>query len=296
MNLLKAFCEENNINYETDKPSSEFSTFKIGGIAPIVVSPSSYDMFKLLLCFMKNNSIEYLTVGRCSNILFPDSTLNFAVIKTDNLNEMRTDGEKIICGAGVPLSKVASFAQQNGLTGMESLFGIPGSVGGAVYMNAGAYGNDISHIAIETKCVNNDGILSTVIGENHHFGYRKSVFQENGSIVLESTFKLSYGNKDEILKEMNGYMEKRTLSQPLNYPSAGSVFKRPEGFYAGKLIEDCGLKGYSVGDACVSEKHAGFIVNKGKATASDVKKLISHIQNTVLDKFGVLLEPEIRIY
>lgn len=191
------------------------------------------------------------------------------------------------------LSKIGSEAKKASLTGFEFASGIPGTAGGAVFMNAGAYGGETKDIVASSKYIDANGNIGEIT--QHNFGYRSSVYKDNGKFVTEVTFKLKKGDKGEIAEKMLDFAKRRSDKQPLEYPSAGSVFKRPEGYFAGQLIEQAGLKGYTVGGACVSEKHSGFIINKGGATCDDVLKLISHIQNTVYDKFGVHLEQEVKV-
>ncbi len=294
-NTIASFCEKESIAYKENVDSKIISTFKIGGTVPIVVYPDSSAQSSVLIKYLCDKGIPYRTVGNCSNILFPDEPLDYVLIKSDRLNTLEVAGDRIICGAGVILAKVASAALKSHLTGMEHLFGIPGTVGGAVVMNAGAYGTEMSQIVCETEYVDANGDIKTLSREEHLFGYRKSFFSESG-FVTRTTLMLQNGNYYDIMNEMNQCSLKRISSQPLDKPSAGSVFKRPEGYFAGKLIQDSGLKGRCVGGAQVSEKHAGFIVNTGNATSKDVKELIHIIQDTVSEKFGVMLETEIKIF
>ena len=292
---ITPFCEKKSIFYQKDVSLKSMSTFKIGGIAPYVISPDSTKQVSELLTYISDNSIPYKVVGNCSNILFPDGVVDYVLIKTDRLCDLQIENNEITCGAGLILAKVSSVALKSDLSGMECLFGIPGTVGGAVKMNAGAYGAEMSQIVTETEYVTSDGSIKTAIGTDHDFGYRHSCFSDS-DFITKTKLKLSQGIYSEIKAKMDECTSKRVSSQPLDMPSAGSVFKRPEGYYAGKLIQDCGLKGYSVGGAQVSEKHAGFIVNKGNATSEDVKTLISVICSTVFDKFGVMLETEIKFF
>ena len=294
-NEIAIFCEKNSIPYKENVDAKKISTFKIGGNIPYVVYPDNSEKSSVIIRYLLERSIPFRAVGNCSNILFPDEQLDYILIKTDKLNELTVEDEFIICGAGVLLAKVASVALKSNLTGMERLFGIPGTIGGAVVMNAGAYGSEMSHIVYETEYIDRYGEVKTILNNDHCFGYRKSVFSDSG-FVTKVKIKLQHGVYDTIRQEMNDCSFKRIASQPLNLPSAGSVFKRPEGYFAGKLIQDCGLKGYKVGGAQVSEKHAGFIVNINNATSDDVKKLINIIQATVSDKFGVMLETEIKYF
>ncbi len=292
---ISAFCDKNSIFYQQDVSLKKLSSFKIGGIAPYIISPNSATQVSEIINYVNEKNIKYKVIGNCSNILFPDETIDCLLIKTDKLNSLTIKNNNIICGAGLILAKVASTALKSELSGMECLFGIPGTIGGAIKMNAGAYGSEMSHIAVETEYVTADGIIKTVSGNDHNFSYRHSCFSDT-DIIVQTVLKLSDGNYSDIKNKMDEYTSKRVSSQPLDMPSAGSVFKRPEGFFAGKLIEDSGLKGFSVGGAQVSEKHAGFIVNKGNASSEDVKELIRIIQSTVAEKFGVMLETEIKFF
>lgn len=289
------FCNSNSIFYKQDISARSFSTFRIGGIAPLIVYPNNALQASSVISFMYNENIPYKIAGNCSNILFPDEDLDYVLLKTDKLNSIEVSANKISCGAGVILAKAATTALKYDLSGMECLFGIPGTVGGAVAMNAGAYGREMSHIVCSTEYVDHFGNIKTVEGQDHDFGYRHSFFSTDG-FITQTTLELSYGTHDEIKRLMDECTSKRTASQPLDMPSAGSVFKRPEGYFAGKLIQDSGLKGFTVGGAQVSEKHVGFIVNKGNATSADVKNLIITIQTTVLEKYGVHLETEIKFF
>ena len=295
MTDTEMFFYNNSIPYQKNLSTKSISTFKIGGLISLAVYPLNADQASLLIKFFNSNNIKYKTAGNCSNILFSDENTDYVLIKTDNMNSLVVDNERIITGAGNLLSKISTTALKSHLSGMENLYGIPGSVGGAVIMNAGAYGSEMSQIIEETEYVDCMGDIRIVCGDSHCFGYRHSCFSDK-EIVTKTTIKLNSGNYQNIREIMTLVIAKRKASQPLEMPSAGSVFKRPQGYFAGKLIEDCGLKGFSVGDAMVSTKHAGFIVNRGNATSEDVKKLINIIQSQVYEKFGVKLETEIRFF
>ena len=289
------FCDKNSIPYQKNLHANTISTFKIGGIVPLTIFPQNTEQVSVLLQYLYTNSIKYKTAGNCSNILFPDKIIDYVLVKTDKLTFLEIDDCRIITGSGNLLSKIASTALKYRLSGMEKLYGIPGSVGGAVVMNAGAYGSDMSDIVEETEYVDYCGCIHTIKGQDHNFGYRYSCFTES-DVVTKTSLKLNQGIYSNIREAMTSVIAKRKMSQPLDMPSAGSVFKRPEGYYAGKLIEDCGLKGFLVGEAMVSTKHAGFIVNTGNASSEDVKRLIKIIQSEVFDKFGVELETEIKFF
>ena len=261
----------------------------------MVIFPNSSEQVSSVIKIMNAENINYRVVGNCSNILFSDGMLDYVLIKTDRLNYLKIKSDYIESGSGNNLTKIAYSALKYNLSGMEKLCGIPGSVGGAVIMNAGAYGAQMEDIVETTEYVNSEGNICYVTGQDHKFGYRCSCFTDK-DVVTKVILKLHKGIHEEISDEMAEIKAKRSSTQPLSMPSAGSVFKRPEGFFAGKLIEDCGLKGASVGDAYVSEKHAGFIVNHGNASSSDVKKLIEIIQRKVAEKYDVQLETEIKFF
>ena len=284
---LKKITAEENIYI--DEPMSRHTTFKTGGTADFLIIPQSKDeLVKLLKIDVKKT-----VIGNGSNLLVKDGGIRGIVIKTTGLNNYIVEDEIIKAESGILLSKLSNIAKENSLTGLEFACGIPGTLGGAVMMNAGAYGGEISNIIIETEYSDLKG--NVYITKEHEFGYRKSLFMNNSYIVLESKIKLQKGNKEEIEETMKELMKKRNEKQPLSKPSAGSTFKRPEGYFAGKLIEDAGLKGYKIGDAEVSTLHAGFIINNGKATSRDILELIKYVQDKVKNEFGVDLEPEVRI-
>lgn len=289
---LEKICKRVSFN----EPMSKHTSFKIGGEADIFCEPQNEREIKGLVEYFKNNSIEYMIIGNGSNMLVGDGGIEGAVIKPcGDFSKISVSGDEITVGAGVLLSKAANTALANGLSGMEALSGIPGSIGGAVSMNAGAYGTEIKDVLKEVNFVDEDLETKTLSCDELELSYRKSIFTDTNKIILSAVFKLKKGNKEEISESMKEFTKRRTEKQPLSYPSAGSVFKRPEGYFAGKLIEDCGLKGYSIGGAKISELHAGFIINYDNATAEDVKKLIEYARSQVFEKFGVKIEPEIKI-
>lgn len=282
-------------NIKENEPLSLHTSFKTGGKCEYLLAPENTDELIEILKICKDNKIPFFILGNGSNLLFTDDFHKGAYISMGNLAEIRENDGIITAGSGVKLSSLCSFASSLSLSGLEELSGIPGTVGGAVYMNAGAYGGEIKDTLIETTYLNKNLDIVKINSDAHNFGYRKSVFQENGGIILSSSFMLKKGNKAEIKEKTAELLRRRNEKQPLNYPSAGSTFKRPEGYFAGKLIEDCGLKGYRIGGAEVSEKHAGFVINKDNATSSDIIMLIDHIQKTVKEKFGIFLETEVKI-
>lgn len=283
------------IKYKNDMPLEKFSSFRIGGRSELSIFPDSREQLMRTVSLLRENRVGFHIVGKGSNILFGDGTVEDALIFTEGLSVIRVEGEKMFAEAGASLASLATVAAEHGLTGLEFAKGIPGTVGGALFMNAGAYGGEMSQITVSSEAYDaeNNSLLEIT---DHNFGYRKSLYMEEGNLIcLGGCFLLKKGDIKEINEKMRDFAERRREKQPLNYPSAGSYFKRPEGHFAGKLIEDAGLKGYRVGDAAVSEKHGGFIVNLGHATASDVQMLEAHVRETVYTRFGVTLEREVRI-
>ena len=298
MNDFINFLKILNIDFEENVDGKKLCSFKVGGNVRVVARPKTADQLTALYDYLCENKIKNILLGRGSNIVISDNGFDGVVVSLSALSSVDidiNDDNCIIAGAGASMASLALFACENGLEGLEFAHGIPGSVGGGVYMNAGAYGGEISQVL--KSCMIFDierGMLFMVRGDECEFSYRHSVFMENKNlVVLFATFELKNGIPDEIKAKMDEYKAKRVASQPLEYPSAGSTFKRPTGYFAGKLIEDCGLKGYTIGGAQVSEKHAGFVINRGGATAEDIKNLVSHIQKTVKEKFDVSLECEI---
>ena len=261
----------------------------------IATSPIKQDKMEqfTLEKYLKNTNRKVVTRdGRAVRILCTDAKAKDGCCI---IAAIETDGEEIKCGAGCYLSKVANVAKENSLKGMEFAAGIPGFIGGAIAMNAGAYGGEMKDIVKEVVVINKNGDIKNIPGAEMDFSYRHSKVLDEKYIVISVILSLEKGNKDEIIEEMDRLQKARKDKQPLEYPSAGSTFKRPEGYFAGKLIEDSGLRGYSVGDACVSEKHCGFVVNKGNASATDIINLIKHVQDKVYKDSGVVLEPEVKI-
>ena len=272
------------------------TTFKIGGPADMYVSVGSIDELSELLKLAKETQTPYTVIGNGSNILVGDNGIRGLVIEIgSNLAYCEADGDKIYAQAGALLSKIASLAATNSLSGMEEISGIPGTLGGGIYMNAGAYGGEIKNVIKNVTYVDTDGEIITVTGDECNFSYRQSIFTDGKKFIVSAELDLKKDDKTAISERMADFRKRRCDKQPLAYPSAGSTFKRPEGYFAGALIEQAGLKGYGIGGACVSDLHAGFIINCGDATAKDVLDLISYVQKTVYDKFGVTLEPEVRL-
>ena len=293
LNTLIRFCEENSVEFKVNEPMNLHTSFKIGGAADIFISVRSSAELSAVIKMCGELNIPHFILGKGSNLLVSDSGFEGAVISLARMNGISVDGDKITCGAGAALSDVCRAALESSLAGLEFAYGIPGSIGGAVYMNAGAYGGEISAVTLSAECLIKDGSIVSIKAENMDFGYRKSVFKENGMTIISAVLKLHKGDKKEIEEKMQDYISRRKSKQPLEYPSAGSFFKRPEGYFAGALIEKNGLKGVSVGGAQVSQKHAGFIINLGGATCEDVKELSRKVSETVLANDGVKLEREV---
>lgn len=279
------------------EPLSRHTTFKIGGVADTYVKVTSLSKLSTILKECRESDIDYMIIGNGSNILASDDGYRGVVIRLDG--DFRkialVDDDTIYCGAGATLAALCKFALNNGLSGLEFAWGIPGSVGGAVFMNAGAYGGEMKDVVYSVNHLTKNGEPGRTEKDDLQFGYRASVYRQNNAIITGATLKLRKDNPEDIRARMDDYLGRRSNKQPLEYPSAGSVFKRPEGAYAGALIEQCGLKGHSHGGAQVSEKHAGFIINKANANANDVKSLIREVQTKVYDETGYNLECELII-
>ena len=290
--LAKAFV---NSTVLTEEPMKAHTTFRIGGPADIYVEPAYSDIADILL-FLKGENVPFTVIGNGSNLLVSDAGIEGVVIALGKKSSAITiSGDTIVAEAGALLSTVANAAADAGLTGLEFASGIPGSLGGAVYMNAGAYGGEIKDVLESVTVINTDLEKQIFTPEDLDLSYRHSILMKKGGFVTDVTIKLAQGNTDEIKGRIEEIRNQRVSKQPLNYPSAGSTFKRPEGYFAGKLIDDAGLRGYSVGGAQVSEKHCGFVINKDNAKASDVLKLMHNVDDIVYNKFGVHLTPEVRI-
>lgn len=282
-------------NVRLHEPMKKHTTFRIGGPADYYLCPHSTEELQKILQICRENKIEFFILGNGSNLLVSDKGYRGAVIQLwKNFSDIMTEDNTIMVKAGALLSKVAAEALEESLTGMEFASGIPGTIGGAVVMNAGAYGGEMKDIIKEVTVLTKEGEILTLSKEEMNFGYRTSVVKEKGYVVISVVLQLKKGDREEIRKVMDDLKERRVTKQPLDMPSAGSTFKRPEGYFAGKLIMDAGLRGFSVGGAQISEKHCGFVVNKGDATAADVLGLIGEVQKRVQEKFGVALEPEVK--
>ena len=291
--MLRELCKISE-NVVFDEEMKKHTTFKIGGKADAFIKVKSVDEIQKVLDFCKNNGVECFIMGNGSNLLVGDNGIRGVVMQID-MTDCKIDGEKVTAQSGILMSSLSKKILSVELSGFEFASGIPGTLGGGIFMNAGAYGGELKDIIEEVTYIDEDNKIKTAKQTELDFGYRHSMFSDRQCVILSCVMNLSKGNYEEIKAKMADFTQRRNEKQPVNMPSAGSTFKRPQGYFAGKLIQDAGLMGYSIGGAQVSEKHAGFVVNKGGATASDVMKLIEHIQKTVKEKFDVTLEPEIRL-
>ena len=278
-----------------EEPMKSHTTFRIGGPAEVFIMPKSIKQVQMAVKICQEEQIPYFILGNGSNLLVSDRGYRGVIIQMDrNMGEIQLEGTEIQAAAGALLSSIAVAARRESLTGFEFAGGIPGTLGGAVVMNAGAYGGEIKDVLKEVTVMDGDGKIFTLPASELEMGYRTSIIQTAGYLVLSARITLSRGKEEDIKARTRELSEMRTQKQPLDYPSAGSTFKRPEGYFAGKLIMDSGLRGYSVGGAMVSEKHCGFVINKGNATAEDVVSLMKHVTEVVQEKYGVTLEPEVK--
>ncbi len=292
---LNGACEAGLLNYKADALLSEYCTFKIGGPADFVIHPCSLEGLRGAIQLCRRAGADYRIFGNGSNLVFPDEGIRGAVIFTTAMKGLRADGDTVYAEAGVTLSALSSAAQKNALTGLEFAYGIPGSVGGGVYMNAGAFNGEIKDSLISSTYYDAElDCFCELSAEEHNFAYRHSAYMHGDRVIVAATFRLNRGDAAEIKESMDFYWQRRVEKQPLEYPSAGSVFKRYQGFFTAKLIEDAGLKGLTVGGAQVSVKHSGFIINIGGATAKDVKDLVAEIRRTIYEKNQIDIECEIR--
>lgn len=293
---LVAELERADVEYKLNMPLALASTFKIGGACALAVFPKNREELAFVVQASRGLGVRYAVIGKASNILFADEGFDGMMIFTSRMTQITEGNGSLYAEAGVSLGALAAFAEKKSLSGLEFAYGIPGSIGGAVFMNAGAYGGEMSDVAAYSDYYDPDtDTFGRFSGDEQGFSYRKSIYSVNENlIILGAAFELKAGNKEEIRSAMNENLRKRREKQPLEYPSAGSAFKRPEGDFAARLIDECGLKGFSIGGAAVSEKHAGFVINKGNATAKDVRALMEEVARRVLEQFGVKLESEIR--
>jgi len=277
-----------------NEPMKKHSTFKIGGPAQFFIKVKNITELKYILKIVNENEVPLYVIGNGSNILFTDEGVDGIVVKLQ-FDEIRINDEEVEVGSGVQLSKLAMVLYKNSLSGLEELSGIPGTIAGAIKMNAGAYGKEMKDIVISTTYIDKEGNINEIKKENHKFGYRKSIFFDEKFIILKTRIKLIKSNQEKIKEKMDELKKRRKDNQPNEYPNAGSTFKKGEDFITSKLIDECGLKGYRIGGAEVSTKHAGFIINKGNATAKDVMNLIEYIKKEVYNKFDKKIELEIEI-
>lgn len=276
------------------EPMSKHTTFRVGGSVPLMALPRTVQQASAAVKIAAEEGITPFFLGNGSNLLVPDNGVDVFVIKTvHGLNDVSLNGETIIAQSGVLLSRLAVIARDNGLTGLEFAHGIPGSLGGAVTMNAGAYDGEMSQVVASLTFLNTSGSEETT--DQFDFSYRHSAFSDGSRMILKAELKLQKGDTATIRAHMEDLMDRRKSKQPLEWPSAGSTFKRPHGYFAAALIDQCGLKGFTIGGAQVSEKHAGFVINKGNATCCDILELMDYVRNQVYDRFGVVLEPEVKL-
>ena len=297
MDLYQELCgilgEE---NVFTKEPMSRHTTFRAGGPADFFVTPEKEGQVRKTLSLLKEAQVPRYIMGNGSNLLVGDRGYRGVILQIcKKMNRIRIQDTVIQAQAGALLSKIAAEAQAKGLTGFEFASGIPGSLGGAAMMNAGAYGGEMKQVLIQAQILNASGEIEDVLAEEMELGYRSSVFSRNGGVILSASIQLEPGDPSAIQSRMEELKFLRTSKQPLEYPSAGSTFKRPEGYFAGKLIQDAGVRGFQVGGAQVSEKHCGFVINKDQATAMDIRSLMEQVSEKVYAQFGVRLEPEVKL-
>ncbi|MDY5662931.1 MAG: UDP-N-acetylmuramate dehydrogenase [Blautia sp.] len=285
----RAFVREN-------EPMAAHTSFKAGGRADLFVEPQNGEQLRKVLQLYNKENVKYMVLGNGSNVLVRDGGYRGVIVRIgEAFSSIKREENRIICGSGALMSAAARFAASEGLAGLEFASGIPGSIGGAVFMNAGAYGGEIAQVLSSARIISKDGNREfNMTADELQMGYRHSVLHETGDVTVEAVFELQPADINEIKANIADFTERRNSKQPVNYPSAGSFFKRPEGYFAGKLIMDAGLRGYRVGGAQVSEKHCGFVINTGNATAQDVRTLMQDVQNKVWKDFGVKLEPEVK--
>ncbi len=291
------YCEKAKIEVKNSEELKNYTSFKIGGKADRVCLVPSPETLKDVVRLLKDEDIPHFVIGKGSNLLVSDTGFRGVVLKLcEEFSEIKLISEdEISCGAGVNLSNLCIFAKNNGLSGLEFAYGIPGCVGGAVYMNAGAYGGEMKDVIKTATHMTKDGEFASLNNEQMKLSYRKSIYTKSENVICSVILKLNKGDKDEISSKMDETLKKRVDKQPLEYPSAGSTFKRPEKGYASALVDECGLKGKSVGGAMVSEKHAGFLINYDNATCEDMLGLIEEVKKEVYDKKGIMLECEVEL-
>ncbi len=293
---LREFADQQGIAYAANEPLKKYTSFHIGGPAALFCRPADQAQLAGLLNFCRRQGVRSFVLGMGTNVLFSDEGYEGAVISTRGMREeIGGEGDCLTAGCGVPLNRLCQAAAGRGLGGLEFAYGIPGSLGGGIYMNAGAYGGEMKDVLEEVRFLDEEGCVRTLPAGELGLGYRASVFAQKPWYILEARLRLKPAPADQVQKKMEELLARRKEKQPLEYPSAGSTFKRPEGAFAAALIEQCGLKGYRVGDAAVSEKHSGFVVNLGQATCEQVLQVARDVQRIVQEKTGYLLEKEIRV-
>lgn len=292
---LKKEISEERITENADM--RKYTSFRAGGCADFLVEPENENQLIHALNVLRQEKAEFMVLGNGSNVLVRDGGYRGIILKIGSgLSRIDVEDNVLECGSGALLSVISRVALNEGLSGFEFASGIPGSAGGAVFMNAGAYGGEMKHVLESVRVFEfRTGIVREMSVDELDLSYRHSILEETGDVVLSLRIRLQEGDKEEISEKMKELARQRNLKQPVQYPSAGSFFKRPEGYFAGKLVQDAGLKGVSVGGAQVSELHSGFVINTGEATADDIIRLMRLVQNTVYDRFGVMLDPEVRI-
>ena len=295
--FFKQLCEiAGKENVRTDEPMKQHTTFRIGGAADYFVSPQTTDQIKNIIDLCKSEAMPWYVIGNGSNLLVSDRGFRGVIIQLfKNFSDLRVEGDRLYVQAGTLLSRTAKKALEASLTGFEFAAGIPGTIGGAMVMNAGAYGGEMKDVLYKCEHIDKNGDIGFLEYDDLKLSYRHSAYYDNGAVITGLYLKLKKGEKSEIKEKMDDLIGRRRAKQPLEYPSAGSTFKRPEGYFAGALIEQCNLKGKSVGGAQVSEKHAGFVINKGGATCKDVLDLCKYCSDKVMEETGVKLEMEIRV-
>lgn len=294
---IALFAEKLGATVEFNAPMKKYTSFKCGGNASLLITPDSSDSLQKIISYCYTKNVKPLMIGNGSNLLVTDNGIDNVVIKIGSkMSKIELiDDTTIFCEAGASLKSLCMFALENSLSGLEFAYGIPGTLGGAVYMNAGAYGGEMKDVLFSCKHIDADGNIGELLQDELDLRYRGSAYTDNGFTIVSAIMKLKKAEMTDIKATMDDKLQRRKDKQPLEYPSAGSTFKRPEGYFAGALIEESGLKGYTVGGAQVSEKHAGFVINKNKATATDVITLIKDVQKIVFEKHGVMLETEVKI-
>lgn len=293
MNYREIFADK---NVKFDFLIKEYTNFKVGGVCDVVAFPKSPEEVIDLLKIAKEHNVPITVLGNLTNLIVRDGGIEgLVILLRENYSDIKVEGDEVTALAGATLQKTANIARDNSLSGMEFAHGIPGSVGGGITMNAGAYEGELKDIVKSVTAIRSDFEIREFSNEEMKFRYRNSLVQDENLVVLSATFKLKCGNKEEINDKMQDLMARRKAKQPLEYPSAGSTFKRPEGYFAGKLIQDAGLKGLTHGGAQISKKHSGFVINIGGATAKDIVELIETVQKIIHDKFGVEIEREVKI-